>query len=88
MPDRVKAPIVIGMRESLSTVVDDARGVCALCQQAIHYPSQIPDRAVLICLLCFIVHAEPGAMCALHAETIDDLLELDLAAMPVKGSPC
>lgn len=52
---------------------DDVTGTCALCSQAVRFRPHVPARRVLICLECFIVHAEPGAGVELLGEAGDEL---------------
>lgn len=47
---------------------DDLEGTCALCQQGVRFRPHVPARRVLICLQCYLVHAEPGAACEVLEE--------------------
>jgi hypothetical protein len=86
---------------------DDELALCVLCSRAVRFRPHIPDRRALVCLVCFLVHAEPGAPCELQCESlqelralsidqiqaiaeagIEQLREMVLEEMPVKGSPC
>ena len=67
---------------------DDLIDTCALCRQAVRHRPYVPDRRVLICLLCFIVHAEPGSMCQFQDEAMDELRQLTLECLPTKGPTC
>jgi len=52
---------------------DDLEGECALCRQAVRFRPHVPARRVLICLQCFLVHAEPGAVCELSEASAAEL---------------
>lgn len=56
--------------------VDDLQGACAICGAAVRFRPHTPAPRSLVCLLCFLIHAEPGALCELTAETA-----LELAAV-------
>ena len=55
---------------------DNKHGTCDICRTEVVYRPYIPARRVLVCLQCFIVHAEPGASWELQTETLDELREL------------
>lgn len=72
--DRVSARIVICAPVKLRAFFpDDLDGNCSLCGQPVRFRPHLPARRVLICLQCFLVHAEPGAQCELLGEAGDEL---------------
>ena len=76
MPDEngVSARIVICAPATMPAFFpDDVTGNCALCHQAVRFRPYVPARRVLICLKCYIVHAEPGAEVELQNEAADEL---------------
>ena len=84
MPERAPRELVVGVPAVAPYLPDDAFAACMLCQTPIRCRSAIPDRVVLICLACFIVHAEPG----MAGRLTDEFADLALEALPVKGSTC
>jgi hypothetical protein len=84
MPERPPRELVVGMPAVAPYLPDDAFAACMLCRVPIRHRSPIPDRVVLICLACFIVHADDSLVGTLTPEVAD----LALEALPVKGSPC
>jgi len=71
-PDRAR--IVICTPANLRAFFpDDLVGACALCHEAVRFRPHVPARRVLICLKCFLVHAEPGAQCELLEEAGGEL---------------
>jgi hypothetical protein len=74
MADQPRARIVICAPAKLPTFFpDDVVGMCSLCGQHVRFRPHVPAPRVLICLKCFIVHAEPGAQCELLGEAGDEL---------------
>jgi len=84
MPDRAPRELVVGMPAAKPYLDDDAFTACMLCQVPIRHRSPLPDRIVLVCLTCFLIHGEPG----MPGTLTDELADLALEALPVKGSPC
>jgi len=84
MPDRRPRELVVGMPATRPYLPDDAFAPCLLCQVPIRHRSEIPDRIVLVCLTCYLVHAEHG----MPAILTDELAALALEALPVKAAPC
>lgn len=41
---------------------DDMYGACALCDRAVRFQPAIPMSSSLVCLLCFIVRADPDEL--------------------------
>ena len=77
MPDRETARIVICAPAMFpSYFADDLEGKCALCQQRVRFRPHVPERRVLICLQCFLVHAEPGTRCEILGEAVEELAML------------
>jgi hypothetical protein len=58
---------------------DDLEGTCAICQQPVRFRPHGPTLRVLVCLECYIVHAEPGAKCELLPEAAAELDALGIA---------
>jgi hypothetical protein len=58
---------------------DDLKGRCALCQQAVRFRPHVPPVRVLVCLECFIVHAEPGAKCEVLPKAAAELEAIGIA---------
>jgi len=58
---------------------EDLEGTCALCRQAVRFRPHVPQVRVLVCLECFIIHAEPGANCELMDDAIEELAALGVA---------
>jgi hypothetical protein len=58
---------------------DDLDGTCALCQQPVRFRPHGPTVRVLVCLECYIVHAEPGAKCEVLDEAAAELEALGVA---------
>ena len=58
MPDRRPRELVIGVPATRPYLDGDLFAPCMLCQVPIRHTSDIPERAVLICAVCFIVHAD------------------------------
>ena len=58
-----------------SYFTDDQTGTCALCEQAVRFRPHIPTRRVLVCLQCYIVHADPGAPVIMLGEAVEELRE-------------
>jgi hypothetical protein len=52
---------------------DDLHGTCALCRQPVRFRPHVPTVRILVCLECFLVHAEPGANCELMDEAQQEL---------------
>ena len=78
MPD--PARIVICAPAKLPTLFpDDVTGTCSLCHQPVRFRPHVPARRVLICMECYIVHAEPGAQCELLGDASDELDAIGLA---------
>jgi hypothetical protein len=76
MPDEFgnRARIVICSPATMPAFFpDDVLGNCALCHRAVRFRPHVPARRVLICLECFIVHAEPGAEVEITDETAAEL---------------
>jgi len=84
MPDRRPRELVVGMPAAPPYLDDDAFTACLLCQVPIRHRAPLPDRIVLVCLTCYLVHAEHG----MPAILTDELAALALEALPVKGAPC
>lgn len=55
---------------------DDLSGHCAICQQPVHFRPHVPAVRVLVCLECYIIHAEPGANCEILSEAAKELAAL------------
>lgn len=78
--DQAPARIVICAPAKLPAFFpDDLKGTCALCQQRVRFRPHIPRVCVLVCLECYIVHAEPGAKCELLPAAA---AELQAAGIP------
>lgn len=74
MDDRVPARIVICVPALAPTFfADEVEGTCALCSQAVRVRANAPARRVLVCLKCFLVHAEPGTTCEVLGEAVSEL---------------
>jgi len=52
---------------------DDCFGACALCGVLVRHRPYVPQHRSLICLLCFLKHAEPGDSCEITAESLEEL---------------
>ena len=57
---------------------DDLDGTCALCRQAVRFRPHVPTVRILVCLECFLIHAEPGANCELMDEAREELAAIDV----------
>ena len=69
MPDRADlAPILVCVRTDDADA--DYQGACALCAHPVVLWDDLPARRVLICVLCFLVHADPGTPWQLHPGTL------------------
>jgi len=62
--------------------VDDLFGACVLCHTRVRFRPHNPTPRVLVCTLCFLIHAEPGCQVEILGEA---LAELELYAA---RSPC
>lgn len=59
------APILVCVRAANG---QPTHGTCALCDApVVLWDGPLPERRVLICVLCFLVHAEPGTPWTQHA---------------------
>lgn len=47
---------------------DDLHGACVICGQTVRFRPQTPAPRTLVCLLCFVVRAEPGEICEVLGE--------------------
>jgi len=62
--DQAHARILICAPAKLPALfAGDLEGTCALCQQPVRFRPHVPRRCILVCLQCYLVHAEPGARC-------------------------
>ena len=78
--DQAPARIVICAPAKFPAIFpDDLNGTCALCQQSVRFRPHGPTHRVLVCLECYIVHAEPGAKCELLDEAAAELEARGLA---------
>jgi hypothetical protein len=55
-----------------SFFADDLRGTCELCGQGVRYRPHTPAPYALICLMCFLVRAEPGETCEILGAAVDE----------------
>jgi hypothetical protein len=75
--DRETARLVICAPAILPSFFrDDLHGHCALCSQLVRFRPHVPARRVLICLQCFLVHAEPGTQCEVLSQAVEELRTL------------
>jgi hypothetical protein len=64
--DQAPARLVICAPAKLPAIFgNDLKGTCALCRQSVRFRPHVPAPRVLVCLECYLVHAEPGAKCEL-----------------------
>ena len=81
--DQGRARIVICAPASLPMIFrDDLEGHCALCHEAVRFRPHVPQRRVLICLACFIIHARPGTTCEVLGEAVEELQALGVDLPP------
>jgi len=62
VPDRRPRELVIGVPASAPFLEGDVFAPCMLCRVPIRHRSELPERVVLICAVCFIVHADPDTV--------------------------
>ena len=67
---RLSAPIVVGLPPVPGRVADERVGPCALCGASVRIGPAVPGPAPrsLVCFVCFVVHAETGAVLELAAS--------------------
>jgi len=68
--------VVCATAELPSFFTDSLTGACALCGAAVRCRPHAPTPRSLVCLLCFMVHAEPGDECYVTTDTIAELAAL------------
>jgi hypothetical protein len=69
------APIVVCLTADHEPwFLDDLIGRCAICGESVRYRPHAPEGASLVCLLCFIVRADPDSVSvAVTSETLEEL---------------
>jgi hypothetical protein len=55
---------------------NDLEGVCSVCGEPVRYRPYTPIPCTLICLLCYLVRAEPGDGFRLLGEAKEELAAL------------
>lgn len=85
MADRPARLVVCAPAASSPTVfLDDLYGACALCQTRVRFRPHNPAPRVLVCTLCFLIHAADGCQVEILGETVREL-ELIAARAPACG---
>ena len=82
MTEKPARLVVCAPASSPALFVDDLFGVCRLCQKRVRFRPHNPSPRVLICIPCFLIHAEPGCEVEILGQALD---ELELLAA---RSPC
>ena len=69
------APIVVCcLADSPAEFSDDMFGACAICDAAVRFGPHWPARSSLVCLLCFLVQADPDTVVLdVTAESLEEL---------------
>jgi hypothetical protein len=67
--ERVTGRIVVCAPTTLPAFfADDRHGTCAICGQAVRFRPSTPAPRTLVCLLCFVVKAEPDEVCEILGD--------------------
>ena len=72
-------PIVVCVSADLPVVfADDRFGTCLVCGGRVRFRPHAPTDGSIVCVLCWIVQAEPGQACFVTDSTLEELRALGL----------